>query len=1137
MLKLRAAEGGQKERLMIGDTEYTQLFDTQLRILETLHAKLDRTSAQEASSSLQQQLENIFGRNSFEGAELKYLSGCLLLDLANYKAADTIFREVTKTVSACVGAKRAANHPLFLSATGKIGEIAQHQGRYEDSDFLYQKTIEAIGASHVDINHSLRIAQIREGYSKLQLPLGRPTQALELLTAALDARRKVPGLSRDALFSSYVVLALQEVALGHMSQARTSLHNLVEIQDRTELTKGQQADIKLVQSTLALELKQDLPYAAMCIRDALALRREVVASDHPAIVLHKLLLALILIETQHFDETMALCREITSALSYIYGKSSPHIAIVKRVEARVLIERGLYLEAETVVKDALVIDVYKQWVEELVGSGYQKAVPSNNKYPAVLEDLELLGSIFYLVGKLEYADRLMRQTQSVATDIYATMHHPIIARSLVALGKMRIHSGDYVEAHQMLTQGVELQANMLGADHPHVILSQLELVELLALVGDAQAAMQTCGLLRSTLIKGGAANMLQLVVVDSWVARLQFSMGQTLKPWGALMRSFVALDHALELVKATLSAQAAAAGAGSKGAKNKGKRKDGKEAAAPSKSEEEMEQEAADLAMAQKLSNKLATCYTHTIIWLAEVHLHNYGNHQATMLLRIAVERYQEIGVLGKQGQGSAFNIMGQVAMHRGRMIEARASFLRAQAQKNVVRYSAASASSANTASDSSSNKPKPTSAHPEVLPDLEAAVQMSMWSAHYRRAKDVLQQALDLSNNQLASRNSRRASTLLLLSAYMQQVGRYREAYKVLDTAVASLKAFSERSPLMYKASMQQACLDAEVGFLDEAERQLEAVEDLGVLPPKHPDVAVLALHKATLHVLRYEFKRARQLMDEAISLLATSGLGSDARRGKDRQSRLALACNHIAAKHTHRPMLVKLLNVIVPAAWQLLDKQDALHPLRMRFSLADAMLSVQEGKFTAAQHMLVDLKDRYRQHNSEAAATSSHPLMGCCDTGLAQLAYAQGNFREALDGFGLALKSKLDGGWLMSHVSIGADHHGMGVSSMSLGRYVQARTKLRVAKSILAEAATQAHTFASLAVDITMAQLALELGAVRRDAHVATENVHQVEKINILKRIWFMSAVLDEDSVASERVLRQVKILKIQLPIKHTM
>ena len=47
--KLRAAEAGQKARLIAGDSTYMHLFDTQVRIVEALYAKFERQSAQQAS--------------------------------------------------------------------------------------------------------------------------------------------------------------------------------------------------------------------------------------------------------------------------------------------------------------------------------------------------------------------------------------------------------------------------------------------------------------------------------------------------------------------------------------------------------------------------------------------------------------------------------------------------------------------------------------------------------------------------------------------------------------------------------------------------------------------------------------------------------------------------------------------------------------------------------------------------------------------------------------------------------------------------------------------------------------------------------------------------------------------------------
>ena len=56
------------------------------------------------------------------------------------------------------------------------------------------------------------------------------------------------------------------------------------------------------------------------------------------------------------------------------------------------------------------------------------------------------------------------------------------------------------------------EAKLVAAvKHPHVILSQLELVEMHQLVGDAQAAMQCCSQLRTTLLSTASANDLRVL--------------------------------------------------------------------------------------------------------------------------------------------------------------------------------------------------------------------------------------------------------------------------------------------------------------------------------------------------------------------------------------------------------------------------------------------------------------------------------------------------------------------------------------------------------------------------------------------------------------------------------------------------
>ena len=510
LLKLRAAEVGQKARLLPGDSLYTQLFDTQMRIVEAMHAKFEHQAAHQEAAALQHQLEKMFGNNSYEGAVLKLFGGRYLLEQANYKGADTTMRDVTRIAVACLGKARGVIHPVVLSATAAIAQIAQQQARYSEAEHIYQSVIKGLSESDLDLVHSLHVVEINQGFSKLQYPLGRPVHAMQLLTDALNARREVTGLALDALFSSYILVAQQEVELGQLTQARSSLDNIMAIQESTALSTSQEADVNMVKAMLALQHMEDLVHAEGCMRSALTFRQHVLPSNHPMLALHKLGLATILTEQYRIDETQVLIREATAVLSHIFGKTSPHMAAVKRLEAAILVQRALFVEAEVHVKDALANDASQVYCEDLMRSAYQKPVPDELKRPAVLEDLALLATVNHGLGRLQIVKSLLQEVKAVAGDVYGSMQHPLVARTLVQLAKIRVYSGHYVEAHDMLEQGLEQQLAILGSRHPDVILSQLQLVEMLLLIGDADAAMQVCTQLRKMLLGAASPNLLQV---------------------------------------------------------------------------------------------------------------------------------------------------------------------------------------------------------------------------------------------------------------------------------------------------------------------------------------------------------------------------------------------------------------------------------------------------------------------------------------------------------------------------------------------------------------------------------------------------------------------------------------------------
>ena len=598
------------------------------------------------------------------------------------------------------------------------------------------------------------------------------------------------------------------------------------------------------------------------------------------------------------------------------------------------------------------------------------------------------------------------------------------------------------------------------------------------------------------------------------MARLQFEMGQTLKPWAALTRSFIALDQAVVLVNAAAHANVDVKKNNAKDGAGRPVKAAAVEAGAhTSKTAADVQKELEQTSEAQSLSTKLQAAYTDSLTHLASVHIHEFNNHQAVLLLKIALEGYRKMGVLGKHGEAAVWTMQAHVALQRGRIVEAKALFQRAQREKHKMQNI-----SSDQALDVISQR------HPELLGDVEGLARMCMLKGEYRQTKDLLQAALDLTNNKLAARNSRRSGTLLLLGRYMLDIGRYQEASKVLRAARGSLDGFSDRAPLAVQTTLAQAALDAEVGFATESAKLLEQVDDLGVLPAKHPDKAMLHWYLARVHMIQYQFAAARACLDAGLSQLNGSGMGAEAQRSQHRQHRLARACQHVAANHTNKPMIVKFLRTIVPLSWKLLDRQDQFQPLRMRFSLLHAQLLVHEGDLLEATAVLSKLQEGYTELNHEAAVTRSHPLIGCCHSALAQVAFAQGRFADAKQTFALAMEHKLNGGWLASHVSVAGDHHGIGLTALALANYDEAHHSMKVAKLTLLRSSEGASTVPVLGVDLALAQLALECGALRPDPRLAPSIVDELQKMDVLKRLWFMRVFLENDAVARDRLFLQV-------------
>jgi serine/threonine-protein kinase len=110
--------------------------------------------------------------------------------------------------------------------------------------------------------------------------------------------------------------------------------------------------------------------------------------------------------------------------------------------------------------------------------------------PAVQAELyETLGSIYQSLGSLDNADTLLRAALEGRRGLFREPH-PDVARSLVALGLLRVDQANLEEGERMIREGLAMSQATLPADHPAIGRGRVALGRVLEERGEYDAAIE-----------------------------------------------------------------------------------------------------------------------------------------------------------------------------------------------------------------------------------------------------------------------------------------------------------------------------------------------------------------------------------------------------------------------------------------------------------------------------------------------------------------------------------------------------------------------------------------------------------------------------------------------------------------------
>ncbi len=273
------------------------------------------------------------------------------------------------------------------------------------------------------------------------------------------------------------------------------------------------------------------------LREALAIRRQLLGDEHLDVADTEVALARVLRDTGRYAEAFELCGkslqtherlagkenvpyartllmygdllhaerpdfdaaeraylESIDIVERLYGRKSPYVAAALGNLGALYVELFRYADAEPVVREAHEI------AQEVHGPRHSVSVMNAHNYAALLQ----------LRGRLDEAEAIERVALDSALELYGR-EHPEAARNMVMMAELLLARGEAAEAEPLARQALAARKASLPAKHSLVTWAQVLLADVLAARGDAESAQEA-----ETLAREAIEIYIELGRADYW---------------------------------------------------------------------------------------------------------------------------------------------------------------------------------------------------------------------------------------------------------------------------------------------------------------------------------------------------------------------------------------------------------------------------------------------------------------------------------------------------------------------------------------------------------------------------------------------------------------------------------------------
>ncbi len=296
--------------------------------------------------------------------------------------------------------------------------------------------------------------------------------AREYWEEAISIRREALGPDHPDLATSVNGLANLLTTVGDYAAARSSYTDVVKIREKAFGPDHPAVAQPLNNLSILLGTTGEYVEAMEVGGRSLAIKENALGPDHPQVASSLTNLADVLFETGDFEGARKQLERALGIWEGALGAEHPFVGAAANNLAEQLRNAGKYDEARPLYERALSI-----W-ENAYGA----------EHPRVAIALNNLADLHDATGDPLQARALHERAVAIREGLGA--NHPELSESLDSLGRLLLRSRDFDGSAPLLERAIAIRKASLGARHPYVAATQIELAKQRAAIGEAGAAVE-----------------------------------------------------------------------------------------------------------------------------------------------------------------------------------------------------------------------------------------------------------------------------------------------------------------------------------------------------------------------------------------------------------------------------------------------------------------------------------------------------------------------------------------------------------------------------------------------------------------------------------------------------------------------